>query len=157
SFQARKTADALFAGLRGGAIHRLLVRTALHAFAIATAAFLVDEHDAVFGALVDGLARARAQTARISAVIADAGQGEEPDAMFRKLRRAPVHASPSRAASGGVLVDVGMTPFGVGGQIAQGGLWALRADAPFGSLENGLALEYAIRAALFIHLGGVPN
>src|SRR5262249_58849663 len=54
----------------------LLVRTGLDAVAVAAAALLVDQDDAVLLALVDGLAGTRLNTGRVRAVVADAGEVE---------------------------------------------------------------------------------
>jgi hypothetical protein len=86
ALDARVAAHAFFADLRRAAIHRLLVRALLHAFTVAAAALLVDEHNAVFFTLVDRLARAGGQTGGIGAVVADAHQVEEPRLVLRQRR-----------------------------------------------------------------------
>src|SRR3989304_3929424 len=78
AFNPRITGDAFLAGARCAAIHRLLVRALLNALAVTAAARLVDQHDAILGALIDRLARAGRSASRVSAVVADALQIEEP-------------------------------------------------------------------------------
>ena len=73
---ARVAEDALLRELAGVVEIDLLVRACLHAESVALAALLADEHDAVFGALVDGVARTGFEAGRVRAVIADARQVE---------------------------------------------------------------------------------
>ena len=73
---ARIAEDALL-GLRDALVEvDLLVRTGGDAVAIAPAALLVDQHDAVLLALVDGVARARREAGGVVAVVADPRQVE---------------------------------------------------------------------------------
>ncbi len=57
------TADALLRHARDRVEERLLVRAPLDTLAVATAAVLVDQHNAVLGPLIDRLARAAARQA----------------------------------------------------------------------------------------------
>src|SRR5215831_7839114 len=74
----------------------LLVGASPHAVAVTFATLLVHEHDAIFGALVNGLARAGFQTGRIGAVVAEPrkvevvvlAQHERAD-IFVPVRRVP--------------------------------------------------------------------
>ncbi len=70
--------DALLGDASGVVVEDLLVRAGLVADAVAAAAFLVDEHDAVLRSLVDRLARAGLQARGVGAVVAHPGQVEEP-------------------------------------------------------------------------------
>src|SRR5262245_26266400 len=70
--------DALLADASGRSIHRLLVGAGLDALAIAAAPLLVDQHDPVLRPLVDRVARTRGEACGIAAVIAEAGEVEEP-------------------------------------------------------------------------------
>src|SRR3970282_1496025 len=61
ALDARVAGDAFLAHAGGRPVHRLLVWAGLDALAVAAAARLVDEHDAVLRALVDRLARTGGQ------------------------------------------------------------------------------------------------
>src|SRR5262245_552652 len=71
AFDAWIAADAFFAGTRCASVERLLVRTTLDAFAVAAAALLVDEHDAVLRPLVDRLPWTGSQAAGVRTMVAD--------------------------------------------------------------------------------------
>ena len=73
---AREAEDALLADAADVVEVDALVGTRLHAEAIALAAVLADEDDAVLLTLVDGAARAGLEAGGMRAVIADAGQIE---------------------------------------------------------------------------------
>ena len=74
---AREAERALL-GLAGAVVEvDLLVRAAGHAHPPAAAAVLVDQHDAVLGALVDRPGRAGRGAGRVEAVLADARQEEQ--------------------------------------------------------------------------------
>src|SRR3989304_233882 len=77
--------DAFLAGAGVAPVHRLLVGAGLHALAVAPALLLVEEDDAVLGPLVEGLARTGGQAGGVRAVVADAGQVEEPRVVNRQL------------------------------------------------------------------------
>ena len=82
---------------------RFLVGAGFHALAIAAAALLVDEHDAVFGPLVDRVARAGGEAGGIDAMIADAREIEEPGLVLAATASPPVEVLPLCA----FLVPVG--------------------------------------------------
>ena len=84
SFDPREAANALLTGPGGAAVKALLVGACFEAFAVTAAAFLIDEDDAVFGPLVDRVARAGRQAGRVRAVIADARQIKEPGLVLRQ-------------------------------------------------------------------------
>src|SRR5262249_55928878 len=128
AFDARVAADALLAGSGRSPVESLLVRAALDALAIAAATLLVDQDDAILGPLVDRLTRARSQAAGVGAVVADAGQVEEPDTVLGQLGRAAEPLVSPLAAGGGIFVDVGVPPLGVRRQVAQGHLRPLGPD-----------------------------
>src|SRR3989338_3155259 len=67
ALDARIAGEALLRHPGRPPVHRLLEGALLHALLIAPAAVLVDQHDAVLRPLIDGLARAGRQTARIGA------------------------------------------------------------------------------------------
>src|SRR3989344_3724945 len=73
-FDPRITEDALLGLLGDGVEVDLLVRAGGDAMLVTAAALLVDEHDAVFLALVNRLARTGGETGRIGAMVADARQ-----------------------------------------------------------------------------------
>src|SRR6185436_871108 len=81
--------DALLAHPRGAPVHRLLVRALFHALLVAPAPVLVDQHDPIFGALIDRLPWAGRQAARIGAVVTDPLQIEEERLVLRQT--APRH------------------------------------------------------------------
>ena len=83
-FDARIARDALLRDARGAPIHRLFVGALFHALLVAAAAVLVDQHDPVFGALVDRLPGAGRQAAGIRAVVADPLEIEEERLMLRQ-------------------------------------------------------------------------
>src|SRR5690606_34575098 len=128
----------------------------LDALAVAAAARLVDQYDAVLRPLVDGLARAGGEAGGVGAVVADPGEGEEPHAVLGELGGLAVRLLLPPAAGGGVLVNVGGPPLRVGGEVAQGVLGAVRSDVPRGGLEDGLAGEGAVGAVRPAGGGGVP-
>ncbi len=132
------------------AVEALFVRTGLQAFAVTATALLVDEHDAVFGALVNGIARAGSEAGGIGAVITDSRQVEEPGLVLRQGFSAfeVLALDPFLGADRMVLVAVGGGPFFVGRQVAQGFLGALGTDVDLGRFEDGLAVEFAVRAFL---------
>src|SRR5690606_32171501 len=70
----RVTEDALLGFAAGPVVVDFLVWTPGHAHAPAAALFLVDEHDAVFGPLVDRARRTRCQAGRVEAMLAQPGQ-----------------------------------------------------------------------------------
>ena len=72
--KTREAEDALLGLVRLPIEVDLLVGAGRHAVAPAAAAILRDEYDAVLLALVDGTRRARGDTGRIQAVVADARQ-----------------------------------------------------------------------------------
>src|SRR5512144_2134351 len=76
-FQPRETQNAFFRFAGGPVIESLFIRTGGHTHAPAPAFFLIDEHDAVFAALVDCPRWPRRHTTSVEAVIADARQIEE--------------------------------------------------------------------------------
>src|SRR5512135_1198543 len=84
AFNPRIARDALLADARRAAVHRLLERALFHALLVPAAPVLVDQHDAVFRPLVDRLARAGRQAARIGAVVADPLEIEEERLMLRQ-------------------------------------------------------------------------
>src|SRR5690606_27592752 len=73
-FDTRITEDALLGFSAGPVVVDFLVRAPGHAHAPAAAFFLVDEHDAVFGPLVDGPRWTRRQAGRVEAMLAQPGQ-----------------------------------------------------------------------------------
>src|SRR6185312_5375082 len=85
AFEPRIAGDAFLRGAALRVVHRLFVRTGLDAGAVAAAAMLIDQHDAVFLALVDRLVRARRQARRVGALIADPRQIEEERLVLRQF------------------------------------------------------------------------
>src|SRR6185295_13555423 len=81
--------NAFLAHPRGAPVHRLLIRALLHTLLVAPAAVLVDQHDPIFGALIDRLARAGRQAAGIGTVVTDPLQIEEERLVLRQT--APRH------------------------------------------------------------------
>ena len=154
----REAADALLAGPGRGPIHRLLVRAPFDALAIAAAAAL------------DRSGRCRPRAACRSPA-ADTRPGSRdrcsdcrsgPGGRTRPCARA---TGPSRRtvhlvelpAGGRVFVDVGMPPFVVGRQVAEGGLRSFGAGVLLGGLEDRHPLEGAVGLLLGVRLGGVPD
>src|SRR5262245_25878540 len=84
AFDTREATDALLARARRTPVETLLVRTSLHALAVAAALLLVNQHDAVLGALVNGVPRARRKASWIGAMIANSRQVEEPCLVLRQ-------------------------------------------------------------------------
>ena len=154
AFDAGEAGDAFLAGAGGAAVEALLVRAGFQAFAVAAATLLVDEHDAVFGAFVDGVARAGSEAGGIGAMVADPRQVKEPGLVLRQRFSAfeVLALDAFLGADGVVLVAVGGGPFFVGGQVAEGFLGALGADIHFGGFEDGLAVELAVGAFLCLRL-----
>src|SRR2546430_5629450 len=83
AFHSGIARNALLAHARGAPIHRLLVRTLLHALLVPPAPVLVDQHDPVLRPLVDGLPGTRCQAPRIRAVVTDPLQVEEERLVLR--------------------------------------------------------------------------
>src|SRR3989338_3041769 len=150
SLDARIAGDAFLRDSGIAPIHRLLVRAGLYALAVATALLLVYEHDSVLGSLVDRLARAGGQTGRITAMVTDARQIEEPGLMLWKLHASFVEFVAHPFFSDRVIfIDIGRIPFLIAGQIAEhpsaiGGEHLLR-------FENRLAVKLAVRS---LRIGG---
>src|SRR5262249_32569597 len=84
AFDARGARAAFLRRARHAAVVGLFVGASFHAFAIATAALLIDEHDAVLGAFVNRVARAGCQARRIAAMIANARKIKEPGLVLRQ-------------------------------------------------------------------------
>ena len=147
AFDAGEAGDAFLAGAGGAAVEALFVRTGFQAFAVTAATLLVDKDDAVFGALVNGVARAGSEAGGIGAVVTDPRQVKEPRLVTRQYFSAfevlALHAF--LGADGVVLVAVGGGPLFVGRQVAKGLLSALGADIHLGRFEDGLAVELAVR------------
>ena len=76
--------DALLRHAGRAPIHGLLVGALFHALLVAVAPVLVDQHDSVFGALVDRLPRADRQAAGIRTVVADPLEIEEKCLVLRQ-------------------------------------------------------------------------
>ena len=150
SLDARIAGDAFLRDSGIAPVHRLLVRAGLDTLAVATALLLVYEHDSVLGSLVDRLARTGGQTGRITAMVTDARQIEEPGLMLRKLHASFVEFVAHPFFSDRVIfVDIGRIPLLIAGQIAEhpsaiGGEHLLR-------LENRLAVKLAVRS---LRIGG---
>ena len=121
ALDTRVATDAFLRDARLCVVHGLLVGAGLHALAIAPTAFLVNQHDAVFGPLVDGLAGTGRQTGRVGAVIANTLQIEEPCLVLGQGHAAVGQACPSFRLEfcGGVFVEIGRTPFLLLRQVAQ--------------------------------------
>src|SRR5206468_5854594 len=86
AFHSRIARNALLTHPRRAPVHRLLVRTLLHALLVPPAPVLVDQHDPVLRPLVDGLPGTRRETPRIRAVVADPRQVEEERLVLRHRR-----------------------------------------------------------------------
>jgi hypothetical protein len=83
-------AEGAFLRLAGAVVEvDLLVRAAGHAEPPAAAAVLVDQHDAVLGALVDRAGRAGRGARRVEAVLADPRQVEHEDLFEGELHLVP--------------------------------------------------------------------
>src|SRR5512139_1264061 len=89
AFDPGITGDTLLADPGRPPIHGFLIRTLLDTFLIPPAPVLVDQDDAVFRPLVNGLPGTGRQAAGIGAVIADALEIEEEGLMLWKA--APGH------------------------------------------------------------------
>src|SRR5262249_39932115 len=137
--------------------HRLLVGAAFHTFSIPATTLLVDENDPVLGSFVDGLTRTRSEATGIGAVVADSCQVEEPDSMFGKLSGAAELTLAPLSAGGGVLMDIGMAPFGIGGEVSQSRLVALRADMFCCGFEDCLTIENPVWLLLAVDRCRIPD
>src|SRR5207245_8232074 len=86
AFDPRIARNALLTHSGRAPIHRLLVRTLLHALLVPPAPALLDQHDPVLRPLVDGLPGTRRQASRIRAVVTDPLQVEEERLVLRQRR-----------------------------------------------------------------------
>src|SRR4029079_1545301 len=98
-----------------------LVGTRFQAFPIAAAAFLIDEHNAVLGPFINGVARACRQAGWVRAMVADPGQVKEPGLVLRQsLAGLEVLAFGGLLRTSGVILEsVWGGPFLIRGQVAQ--------------------------------------
>src|SRR5207245_11555189 len=77
AFHPRIARNALLADAGGAPVHRLLVRTLLHALLVPPAPVLVDQHDPVLRPLVDGLPGTRRPAPPLRALVAAPLQVDE--------------------------------------------------------------------------------
>ena len=94
-FHAREAQDALFGFTRVPVVVNFLVRAGGHAHAPGTAIVLIDQHDAVFGALVNGARWAGRHAGRIETVVADARHIVENHAIHLVQRGSALHPAGS--------------------------------------------------------------
>src|SRR5262245_36322955 len=78
AFDSWIATDAFLARACRAAIIRLFIRTGFHALAIAPATFLINQHDTVFGTLIDGVSWTSSEAGGIGAMIADSRQIKKP-------------------------------------------------------------------------------